>query len=51
MYLGEFAQHLIALTPEVSVRVVQVNPRGSTLARGSPVRMLAEPDDVVILDD
>ena len=51
-YLGEVAQHIVALGPEISVRVLELNPGlQQRQASHNDVRITVNPDDVVILDD
>lgn len=51
-YLGEVAQHVIALADEVTIRVLEMNPSGLVdNAQGRNVTVTANADDVVILDD
>jgi iron(III) transport system ATP-binding protein len=51
-YLGEVAQHVIALAGDVAIRVLEMNPSGlADNMQGREITVRANADDVVILDD
>ena len=48
-YLGEMAQHIIALPGDWAVKVFELNPR--RIATGREVALTVDPQDVVVLND
>jgi iron(III) transport system ATP-binding protein len=51
VYLGEVAQHTVDLAGGLTVRMLELNPRSRSPDVDSNVRIIADPDDVVILED
>jgi iron(III) transport system ATP-binding protein len=50
VYLGEMAQHQLALSDNLRLKAYELNPR-PTLSNGTSVRAEVAPEDVVILQD
>lgn len=48
MYLGELAEHTVRLSPETTLKVFELNPRGAATP-GTAVTLWVEPEDVVAL--
>ncbi len=49
IYLGEMAQHIIALPGDQHLKIFELNPR--VIEEGSMMQIRVNPDDVVVLDD